>query len=134
MRAASNLYLLLLRRLPPRAAWAVWRAARGVSQLARRRAAPTEVAVARVAFGVDERALAELLPDLVRRAGDDPSRVLVVSDCDAVHLVAAAGCRFEYVPPREDWERHMPGADHEAFAGRRVDSILAAYHADRVER
>lgn len=134
LRVANAAYLRLLRRLPPRAAWVVWRSARGASRLARRRADPTEVAVARIAFGVDERALAQVLPALVERAGGEPSRVLVVSDCDAVHVVTATGCRFEFLPPQGDWERHMPQADHAAFAQRRVGCILAAYRVGYVER
>lgn len=130
---ARRLYLSLLGRLPPRGAWLVWRAAHGAARLARRRADPTEVAVARVALGASEIELRDMLAELVLRAGD-PGQVLVISDCDAVDVVAATGCRYEYVPAREDWERHLPGADHERFVSGRVKSILASYRAVRVER
>jgi hypothetical protein len=89
------------------------------------------VAVACVAVGASEDGLARLLDRLV--AGpDEPARVLVISDCDAVELAAARGCRFEHLPPREEWERRFPEADYDGFLARRAKSIRESYAIDRV--
>jgi hypothetical protein len=91
-----------------------------------------EVAVACVAWGASEDRLARLLE---RLTGPDPepAHLLVVSDCDAVELAAARGCRFEHLPPRAEWERRFPDADYDAFLARRGESIRESYAIARVE-
>lgn len=125
-------YQALVRRLPPRAAWVLWRTAALGTSLRRRRLDGPEVALAQVACDLDEQELAGLISRLAAAAGGEPRDVLVISDSDAVHVAAAAGCRFEHLPPRADWERHIPRGDYEAFVRRRVASILAGYRVGRL--
>ncbi|HEV2075803.1 MAG TPA: hypothetical protein VGR10_06160, partial [Thermoleophilaceae bacterium] len=113
-------------------AWVLWRTAALTSSLRRRRLYGPEVAVAQVAWGLDEQELAALVSRLAAAAGGEPRDVLVISDSDAVHVAAAAGCRFEHLPPRADWERRIARGDYEAFARRRVASILAGYRVGRL--
>ncbi len=61
----------------------------------------------------------------------DPADVVVVSDSDAVHLFRKGGCRFEYVPPRDDWEAHFPDRDYDTFVRHRLDSLHASYRIER---
>ena len=57
----------------------------------------------------------------------DPARLLVITDCAAVHVAAARGVRLEHVPPLEEWRRRFPNGDYDAFLERRMRSILASY-------
>ena len=51
------------------------------------------MALARVIWGIsEEEVLAPLVDRLVAESGAAASDVLVVSDCDAVHVAAARGC------------------------------------------
>ncbi len=132
MAGPRHLYRWLVRRLPPRAAWALWRIALAAASARGRRVGGPRVAVACVALGASEEGLAELLDRLV--AGpDEPARVLVISDCDAVELAAARGCRFEHLPPREEWEGRFPEADYDGFLARRAGSIRESYAIASVE-
>lgn len=128
-----RLYRWLVRRLPPRAAWAIWRA--GVAAAAaRRRAVPgPEVEVAQVAWGASESELEQIVARLVEGSGAPPSHLLVVSDCDAVHAAAARGCRLEHVPAAGDWERRFPSVDYDAFLASRGHAIRAAYRIRRLD-
>jgi hypothetical protein len=128
-----DLYRWLVRRLPPRAAWALWRVALAATSPRRRRVAGPEVALACIAWEASEDRLDRLMERLVAGLDGDPGRVLVVSDCDAVELAAARGCRFEHLPPRAEWERRFPGADYDAFLRRRAASIRDSYAIARVE-
>ena len=133
MAALKRLYRWLVRRLPPRAAWMLWRA--GVLVAARRRAhvAGPEVALAHVAWNRSEEELVALMERLVADSDAPPSHVLVISDCDAVHVAAARGCRVEYIPARSEWERAFPGGDYPAFLSARGMAIAAAYRIGRLE-
>jgi hypothetical protein len=92
------------------------------------------VALARVIWGVSkEEELAPLVERLVAESGAAASDVLVVSDCDAVHVAAARGCRLEYVPEREGWLRALPDGDYERFLEARGRGIRAAYRIGHVE-
>ena len=44
------------------------------------------------------------------------------------------GYRFEYVPPRDDWEQHGFREDYERFIDRRIAALTHAYAAKRVLR
>ena len=134
MAAPRQLYRWLVRRLPPRAAWALWRLALAAASPRRRRVPGPEVALACIAWEASEDRLDRLMERLVGELdGDDAARLLVVSDCDAVELAAARGCRFEHLPPRVEWERRFPGADYDAFLTRRGESIRESYVIVRVE-
>lgn len=61
----------------------------------------------------------------------EPADVVVVSDSDAVHLFRKGGCRFEYVPPRDDWEAHFPERDYDDFVRHRLDSLHGSYRIER---
>jgi hypothetical protein len=54
---------------------------------------------------------------------------LVVTDCDALKMLDSAGHLYEYIPPREDWERHLGrnGDDYDDFVRRRLASIAGMY-------
>jgi hypothetical protein len=54
---------------------------------------------------------------------------LVVTDCDALKTLDSAGHLYEYIPPREDWERHLGrnGDDYDDFVRRRLASIAGMY-------
>jgi len=125
--AVRRLYRWLVRRVPPRAAWALWRAALLVAQRRRGRVAGPTIALAHLAWGASERELAALVERLTDGAAGDPGNLLVISDCDAVHVAAARGVRLEYVPPREEWRRRFQAGDYDAFVERRLRSIFASY-------
>jgi hypothetical protein len=59
-------------------------------------------------------------------AEDEP---LVITDCDALRTLDSAGYLYEYIPPREDWERHLrrDGDDYDRFVRRRLASIAGMY-------
>jgi len=82
-----------------------------------------------IVWGVREAELADTLGRVL--AIVDPADVVVVSDSDATHLFRKGGCRFEYVPPRADWERHFPERDYDTFVGHRVDSLHESYRIER---
>ena len=54
---------------------------------------------------------------------------LVITDCDALRTLDSAGYLYEYIPPREDWERHLrrDGDDYDRFVRRRLASIVGMY-------
>lgn len=125
---ARSLAARVLERLPPRPAWLLWRLAT-VMTSARRRASPgPEVDVCAVAWGVDDFELERLIERLSERAAS-ADRLLVVSDSDAVHVAAAAGCRFEHVPPGAGL---LTEERHDQRVARRVLAVLADYRLDRV--
>ncbi|MGI8805545.1 MAG: hypothetical protein ACR2IN_07650 [Thermoleophilaceae bacterium] len=127
MDALRRLYRWLVRRLPPRAAWTLWRAAMLAARRRRGRVAGPPIASAHVAWGASEGELAALVKRLMDGPENDPARLLVITDCDAVHVAAARGVRLEHVPPSEEWRRRSPDGDYDAFLERRLRSILASY-------
>jgi len=54
---------------------------------------------------------------------------LVITDCDALKTLDSAGHLYEYIPPRQDWERHLGrnGDDYDDFVRRRLASIAGMY-------
>jgi hypothetical protein len=54
---------------------------------------------------------------------------LVITDCDALRTLDSAGYLYEYIPPREDWERHLgrDRDDYDRFVRRRLASIAGMY-------
>jgi hypothetical protein len=80
-----------------------------------------------------EERLAEALADL-RRAGLAGSDLLVITDCDALRTLEDSGCRYEYVPPREDWQKLLgPDAgEYDDFLRRRL-AMIGALHGVTVE-
>lgn len=133
MGAARGAYRWLIRRLPPRSAWAVWRAGLLVAGRRRGRVPGPEVAVARVAWHVSDEELDELVEALIQGTGTRPSSVLVISDSDAVHVAAAHGCRMEHVPARAAWSRAFPEGDYDGFLAARGRAIRNAYRIARLE-
>ena len=127
MDALRRLYRWLVRRVPPRAAWALWRAALLAARHRRGRVAGPSIAVAQIAWGASEDELGALVERLADGAAGDPGKLLVISDCDAVHVAAARGVRLEHVPPLEAWRRRVPSGGYDAFVERRLRSILASY-------
>lgn len=131
MSIARRIYRGLVVRLPPRAAWAVWRLSVRAAAIRGGEVPPTRVALAEVIWGAGEDELRTLVER--RLAGGDlsPELLLIVSDCDAVHVAAVLGCRFEHVPPRADWERRRAAGDYDAFVTARIASIRASYAIER---
>jgi hypothetical protein len=78
--------------------------------------------------GVTEPQLAEALRALAVDEGTD-GEPLVITDCDALRTLDTAGYLYEYIPPREDWERHLPrdAGDYDRFLRRRLASIAGMY-------
>lgn len=141
MRAPRRIYWWIVRRLPPRYARALRSAVVYVGTGGRRRAlapgltstikfTPPRLKLLCIALEVSEAELAALV-DRVLGIAVDPTRVAFVSDNDAVHLFRKRGCRFEYVPPRVDWEAHFPERDYESFLGHRIDSLFGVYGVER---
>jgi hypothetical protein len=132
MNVIRSAYRWLIRRLPPRAAWAVWRG--GLLIAARRRRVPgPDVALARLAWGASPEELGAIVEDLVERTSAPPWHVLVVSDSDAVHVAAARGCRMEHVPGRAVWSRAFPEGDYDGFLAARGRAIRSVYRIGRLE-
>jgi hypothetical protein len=61
--------------------------------------------------------------------GPADAEPLVITDCDALRTLDSAGCLYEYVPPREDWEQRLGrnADDYDHFVDRRLASIAATY-------
>lgn len=71
-----------------------------------------------------EEQLVEALTAL-RGRGIGGSELLVITDCDALRVLDEFGCRYEYVPPREDWAQLL-GRDprsYDDFLRRRLAMI-----------
>jgi hypothetical protein len=90
------------------------------------------VTLATVAWDPDEEALAGLVDRLLATTGIEPARLLVISNADAVNVFAARGCRFEYLPPRGDFERQFPGQDYQPFLARRLIGVMGSFAIDRL--
>ncbi len=133
MGAARGAYRWLIRRLPPRGAWVVWRAGLLVAGRRRGRVPGPEVAVAHIAWNVSDDALGALVEALIERTGAPPGNVLVVSNSDAVHVAAARECRMEHVPARAAWSSAFPEGDYDRFLAARGRAIRSAYRIDRLE-
>ena len=84
------------------------------------------------AVGAAERELTALLEALGRRRGVDTSRILVVTDCDAFTQLRDHGARFEFVPPRGDWEAQGLPGDYESFLQRRIAEITDTHRAKQL--
>jgi hypothetical protein len=54
---------------------------------------------------------------------------VVITDCDALRTLDSAGYLYEYIPPRQDWERRLgrTSDDYDHFVQRRLALIAAAY-------
>ena len=79
-------------------------------------------------LGLTEPQLVDALRALA--LGHDPdTEPLVITDCDALRTLDSAGYLYEYIPPREDWERHLrrDGDDYVRFLHRRLASIAGMY-------
>ncbi|MCE3267089.1 MAG: hypothetical protein K0S15_1798 [Solirubrobacterales bacterium] len=78
----------------------------------------------RLLGGVTEDQLAVTLTELSEKGLTGPD-LLVVTDCDALRPLDEYGCRYEYIPPRQDWEDLLgraPG-EYEEFLHRRLAMI-----------
>jgi hypothetical protein len=78
--------------------------------------------------GLTEPQLDSALRELaITGATDDEP--LVITDCDALRTLDSAGYLYEYIPPREDWERRLQrgGDDYDRFVRRRLASIAGMY-------
>jgi len=84
-----------------------------------------------VALGMTESQLQSLLETLSGPSGRALEGVLLVIDTDAFGLMREAGCRFEFVPPREDWQRHFPDNAYEDFVRARLTELQGAYAPPR---
>jgi hypothetical protein len=133
MSAIRGAYRWLIRRLPPRAAWVVWRGGLLIAGRRRRRVPGPDVALARVAWGVPAEKLGALVEDLLERTSAPRSQVMVVSDSDAVHVAAARGCRMEHVPGGAVWSSAFPEGDYDGFLAARGRAIRSAYRIGRLE-
>jgi UDP:flavonoid glycosyltransferase YjiC (YdhE family) len=89
--------------------------------LERRRSPRPEVAC--LAFGVPEQQLEAGVERLLAE-GTQPGRLLVLTDSAAFGLVRRAGAALEYVPPRAEVEKHLPGHNYDELLDARVEEIL----------
>jgi hypothetical protein len=72
--------------------------------------------------------LASTLAEL-RDQGQAGPELLVVTDSDALSALDQFDCRYEYVPPREDWEQLLgrDAGEYEDFLRRRLEMIGAQH-------
>lgn len=110
----------------------MWRAAVLVSTPRRGRVAGPAISGARVAWGASEEELAAVVDELAA-AARDPGALLVITDCDAVHVAAARGVRLEHMPRREAWRQRFPDRDYDRFVARRMRSIAASHEIASLE-
>lgn len=87
-----------------------------------------------VVLGASEDALERTLDRLPAELGLKPERVLVVTDAEDLAPVRRRGFAVEYLPPRADVERHLPGTDYEEFVATRLRQILAGRRVETVSR
>lgn len=85
-----------------------------------------------MAWGASEGDLPAIVDELARDA-PEPAALLVISDCDAVHVAAARGVRLEHLPSRGAWSRVSSDRDYDAFLERRMRSILASYRIEALD-
>jgi UDP:flavonoid glycosyltransferase YjiC (YdhE family) len=78
-----------------------------------------------LALGYPDDELPAALEDLPSRLGEKPERILVVTDAGDLAPLRRRRVAIEYVPPRAEIERELPGEDYEAFVRRRLARILA---------
>jgi hypothetical protein len=74
-----------------------------------------------LAFDADEGAI----KDALRRAGDPPERMLVVTDSLAIGDVWRAGTGVEHVPGPGERQAQLAESDYAAFRRRRLGLIVA---------
>lgn len=135
-------YWALLRKLPPGPAGVLRRVIGSIrsSRLVADRLPPpklnsgqeSDVRLVCVVWDAPEEELASVVGRLAPLARGRPAQVLVVANRDAFHLFRDNGCRFEFIPPREDFQAHFPDRDHDRFALRRIESIVETYAPARV--
>jgi hypothetical protein len=71
--------------------------------------------------------LTETLEELDRQGLAD-SELLVITDSDALRSLDQFHCRYEYIPPREDWETlGRDASEYEDFLRRRLEMIGAQH-------
>jgi hypothetical protein len=78
--------------------------------------------------GLTEPQLDSALRELALNVADE-DEPLVITDCDALRTLDSAGYLYEYIPAREDWERHLgrDPDDYDRFVRRRLASIAGMY-------
>jgi UDP:flavonoid glycosyltransferase YjiC (YdhE family) len=80
--------------------------------------------VVTVLLGVDDEALASSLDRLPAELGEKPERILVVTDAGDLGPIRRRGFAVEYLPPRSEVERRLPGVAYDEFVSRRMERIL----------
>jgi Glycosyltransferase family 28 C-terminal domain len=143
VHAARSAYLRLLSWLPARAAEGLregaWRFRGRGSRPRAVASAPVsprsmgggEVELVCLAVGVKQGQLGELIEDVTLRTSRGPAGVLFVTDCAAFPLFSGRGHRFEYIPPRGEWDKRSFSSDYDSFLNRRIDEIAEAYGVNR---
>ena len=87
-----------------------------------------------VAYGLDAPALGDMVDELLAfepRVADG-LRVLVVTDCDAFHVLRRHALLFEYLPPRDAWDKHGFTQPYDDFRAARLQELFAVYAPDRI--
>jgi hypothetical protein len=131
VRSSPALLRTAIRRMVPAA---LRRRAGGPVAAPRKKAAAAKrIAVhVYVALGFDDAGLRALV-----RAAAQCAQVtldhtpVVVTDNASFSLLRNLGVVFEYVPDRSTWERHLDGADWDAFLADRMAQVFRAHHSDR---
>ncbi len=77
-----------------------------------------------LALGIPDPQLTRELDRVMAESGEEPARVLVVTDSDSFGMLRRTGCAFEYLPPRDEVEAHLPEQDYDAFLRRRLGGLL----------
>jgi hypothetical protein len=141
MRGTRSAYGWLLGWLPSGAAARVRRALGGAGGAKRyavggpsqapRDGTGEQVELLCLALGASQEVLGELIEETDQLVPGQPSRLLFVTDCDRFHPFARLGYRFEYVPPRVDWEGRVFSSDYDSFLERRLAAISDAYGPNR---
>ena len=63
------------------------------------------------------------------KSGTPASKLLVITDCDAFQALDGFGCKYEFVPSRQDWELRLgrEASEYPEFVRRRLTAIGDAH-------
>jgi UDP:flavonoid glycosyltransferase YjiC (YdhE family) len=77
-----------------------------------------------LALGTPDAQLRGELDRVMAESGEQPARVLVITDSDSFGMLRRTGCAFEYLPSRDEVETHLPEQEYEPFLRRRLGGVL----------
>lgn len=92
----------------------------------------SEVDVLVAALGLSESELERALDVLAARPAAGRASTLFVVDADVFLLLRQRESRFEFVPPRSDWQRHFGAMGYERFVKGRMAELVDVYAPARI--